>query len=285
MSMSGRTASIHDRLLAKAHMSESDFNLLLIRYSLERFLYRISASRHKDSFLLKGALLFNLWYDQPRRPTRDADLLGLELKDRDEMARIFKEICDVSCDDGMSYLADSVNATEIREEARYGGIRIDLIGLLGPARCKVQIDVGYGDAVTPAAGMASYPMLLADNPAPFLRVYPKETVIAEKLETIVSLGIANSRMKDYFDLSILLGESILEEDVLVSAIMQTFARRQTSIPPGVPIGLSEDFCDEKAKVSQWRAFLTKNKLEAPSLAAVVGTIRERYLRLRARIPG
>lgn len=285
MSMAGRAASVHDRLLAKARVSESDFNLLLIRYSLERFLYRISASRHKDSFLLKGALLFNLWYDQPRRPTRDADLLGLESKDRDEMAKIFREICDVSCDDGMSYLADSVIATEIREEARYGGIRIDLIGLLGPARCKVQIDVGYGDAVTPAAEMASYPMLLADNPAPFLKVYPKETVIAEKLETIVSLGIANSRMKDYFDLSILLGESILEEDVLVSAIMQTFARRQTSIPPGVPIGLSQDFCDEKAKVSQWRAFLAKNKLEAPSLAAVVETIRECYLRLRARIPG
>jgi predicted nucleotidyltransferase component of viral defense system len=210
MTTSGKAASVHDRLLAVARKNGSDFNLTLSRYALERFLYRISASRYKDRFLLKGALLFCLWYDTPSRPTRDVDLLGVEALDVEAMAAIFRELCGIGCDDGMNYLVDSVRAKEIREDARYGGIRIELKGMLGNARCDVQIDVGFGDAVTPEPTEVSFPLLLPDNPAPSIRVYPKETVIAEKLEAIVSLGMANSRMKDYFDLFTLLGESSLD---------------------------------------------------------------------------
>jgi hypothetical protein len=137
-------------------------------------------------------------------------LLGVEALDVEAMAAIFRELCGIGCDDGMNYLVDSVRAKEIREDARYGGIRIELKGMLGNARCDVQIDVGFGDAVTPEPTEVSFPLLLPDNPAPSIRVYPKETVIAEKLEAIVSLGMANSRMKDYFDLFTLLGESSLD---------------------------------------------------------------------------
>ena len=164
MTPAGKAASVHDRLLAKARMSGNDFNLLLTQYALERFLYRISVSRFQESFHLKGALLFSLWYDTP---------------------------------------PDSIQAMEIHEDARYGGIRIDLIGMLGTACCPVQIDIGYGEAVTPALEFARFPAILEDNPAPILRAYPRETVIAEMLEAIVSLGVANSRMKDFFDLQAL----------------------------------------------------------------------------------
>lgn len=279
MSPSGKAGSIHDRLLAKARAEGRDFNLLLIRYSLERFVYRIAASPFRDSFLLKGALLFDLWYERPRRPTRDVDLLGLESRDGDEMAVVFRQICTIDCDDGMSFYPDSVRATEIREDARYGGIRIDLSGLLGTARCRVQIDIGYGDAVTPEPLMASFPLLLADNPAPVLKVYPKETAIAEKLEAIVSLGMANSRMKDYFDLHVLLGESTLDETTLGNAVKRTFERRRTVLPEGVPIGLSEDFATADAKITQWLAFNSRNKLEAQSLETVIASIRARAMKL------
>ncbi len=151
MTTSGKAASVHDRLFTVARKNGSDFNLTLSRYALERFLYRISASRYKDRFLLKGALLFCLWYDTPSRPTRDADLLGTNVLDVEAMVAVFRELCGIDCDDGMIYISDSVRAKEIREDARYEGIRIELRGMLGNARCDVQIDVGFGDAVTPEA--------------------------------------------------------------------------------------------------------------------------------------
>jgi len=152
MSLLGRAASIHDRLLAKAKEEARDFNLMLTKYTLERFLYRISISPYADQFLLKGALLFDLWFAMPRRPTRDADFLGLEARDGKEMAKVFRDICSCACDDGMRYSAESVTAIEIREDARYGGLRVELMGFLGSARCGVQVDIGFGDAVARASG-------------------------------------------------------------------------------------------------------------------------------------
>jgi len=245
VSLSGRAASVHDRLLAKAKDEKRDFNLLLTKYALERFLYRISISPYADQFLLKGALLFDLWFAIPRRPTRDADFLGLAARDGKEMTKVFSDICSCECDDGMLYSAESVTAIEIREDARYGGLRVELMGFLGSARCGVQVDIGFGDAVTPEPITASFPLLLADNPAPVLKVYPKETAIAEKLEAIVSLGMANSRMKDYFDLHILFSESVLDVAVLGKAVRRTFDRRKTALPVGVPLAYR--------RISRWRA--------------------------------
>jgi hypothetical protein len=282
MTVSGKAASVHDRLLTQARASSSDFNLILTRYSLERFLYRLSISPYKDNFLLKGALLFALWYKTPHRPTRDADLLGLESETAEGMAAIFREICGIYCDDGMEYLVDSVHATEIRDNARYGGIRVDLLGRLGNARCKLQIDVGYGDVVTPGPEVVSYPCLLTDNPTPQLKAYPKETVIAEKLEAIVSLGMANSRMKDYFDLFVLLREGTLELKLVSNAVERTFERRMTIMPHEVPFGLSVEFGTDKGKNAQWKAFLSKNGLSAPQLDQVVEVIWEKVRIIIAR---
>ncbi|MBL8968630.1 MAG: nucleotidyl transferase AbiEii/AbiGii toxin family protein, partial [Spirochaetaceae bacterium] len=252
---------------------------------LERFLYRISVSPRRDRFLLKGALLFSLWYESPRRPTRDADLLGLDSLGTSEIAEVFKELCVLGCDDGMRYLPDTVRAEEIREDARYGGVRVTLLGMLGNARCTVQVDVGSGDAVTPEPELVLFPAILEDHPSPRLFAYPKETVVAEKLEAIVSLGMANSRMKDYFDLHVLLGESAFDESLLATAIGRTFERRRTTLPTGVPLGLSDEFARESAKNTQWQAFLAKNRLEAPPLDVAITGIRARVLKLFALAAG
>jgi predicted nucleotidyltransferase component of viral defense system len=270
---SSKAISVHDRLLNRAHSTGEDFNLLLTRYSLERFLYRISISEYKGQFLLKGALLFDLWFDNPHRPTRDMDLLGFGSSDVATMVATMKAICSIESDDGLIFLGDSLKAHEIREDARYGGIRIELLGMLGNARCPVQIDIGFGDAVTPKAIEVIFPTILKDNPAPVLRAYPMETVIAEKLDAVVSLGMANSRMKDYFDLYILFREAKLDTQIVSIAIMRTFKRRGTAIPGELPIGLSSEFSENAQKIIQWRAFLQKNSIEAPTLIEVVEVIR------------
>lgn len=269
----GLAASIHARLLNRAKARGEDFNLILTRYALERFLYRLSRVPAREAYWLKGAMLFDLWFDVLHRPTRDADFLGFGPMDTEALAGTIREICGVVVDDGMAYDPDSITVEEIREEARYGGLRVRLLGMLGNARCVVQLDVGYGDAVTPGPEEAVYPTLLDDQPPPRLRVYPRAAVVAEKLEAIVSLGMANSRMKDYFDLRALAREGALDARQLGDAIAATFQRRGTDVPVEVPLGLSDEFARDAAKRAQWKAFLGKNRLEAPTLDEVVEEVR------------
>ena len=265
--------SVRARLLNKARADGVDFQLLLTRYGLERLLYRLSVSRERDNFLLKGALLFDLWYDVPLRPTRDIDLLGFGLAEIPLLVAAFEGICAIEVDDGMAFDAASIRADEIRKEANYAGIRLTLTGTIDGARCPVQIDVGYGDAVTPAPESARYPVILGDMPAPTLRVYPRYTVVAEKLEAIISLGMANSRMKDYFDLWVILRDAELDRDILMQAVEATLNRRRTRKPSGVPIGLSERFSSDRQKLMQWAAFINRNQLTAASLEKTVQDLR------------
>ena len=270
-------ASVRARLLNKARADGVDFQLLLTRYGLERLLYRLSVSRERDNFLLKGALLFDLWYDVPLRPTRDIDLLGFGLAEIPLLVAAFEGICAIEVDDGMAFDAASIRADEIRKEANYAGVRLTLIGTIDGARCPVQIDVGYGDAVTPAPESARYPGMFGDMPAPTLRVYPRYTVVAEKLEAIISLGMANSRMKDYFDLWIILRDNELDRDILVQAVEATLNRRGTRKPSGVPIGLSEQFSSDRKKLMQWAAFINRNQLKAASLEKTVQDLRTAWI--------
>jgi hypothetical protein len=187
---------------------------------------------------------------------------------------MFQEICAVPVADGIVFDPASVKAEEIRKEANYAGIRVTLTGLLDGARCPVQADIGFGDAVTPAPEDPDYPVLLDDLPTPRIRVYPRYTVIAEKFEAITSLGIANSRMKDFFDLWVLTRHSELDATILRQAVVATFTRRGTPLPASAPVGLSDEFVADAAKQTQWRAFIAKNKLSAPTLAEVVAHLRE-----------
>jgi len=269
----GLVASIHARLLNLAKARDEDFNMILTRYAIERFLYRLSIGPEREAFWLKGALLFDLWFDVPHRPTRDADFLGFGPADAEALANTIREICGVAADDGMEFDPASITIEEIREDAHYGGLRVRLVSRLGNARCTVQLDVGYGDAVTPGPEEAIYPTLLDDQPPPRLRVYPRAAVAAEKLEAIVSLGMANSRMKDYFDLRALALEGVLDARLLGDAIAATFQRRGTVVPVDMPLGLSDEFARNAAKQAQWKAFLGKNRLDAPTLDEVIGEVR------------
>lgn len=273
MSLRNIGASIRDRLLNKARAEKLDYNLLLTRYTLERLLYRLSISAHRDSFLLKGALLFDLWFDVPHRPTHDADFLGFGSAEIPRVEEIFREICRIDVKDGIEFKPDSVKAAEIRKEANYAGVRVMLLGLLDSARCPAQIDIGFGDAVVPGPEEALYPIILSDMPKPYLRAYPRYTVVAEKLEALTSLGMLNSRMKDFFDLRVLAKYSDFEGEILSRAIAATFERRRTPFPSGVPIGLSDEFVTDAPKGRQWQAFQRKNAIDPMPLAEVIADLR------------
>lgn len=269
----GRAASLRARLRDVARQRGEDFNLTLNGYAVERYLYRLSKSAWADKFVLKGALLFDLWFDQPHRPTRDADFLAFGPDDVASIKSIMTDICAIDVDDGIAYDTDSIRVEEIRENARYGGLRVRLSGSLDGSRCTAQIDIGFGDVVTPEPSVATYPVMLDDVPAPVLRVYPRETVISEKLEAIVSLGMLNSRMKDFFDLRALVREGRADRKILVEAIRATFDRRSTPIPEGVPPGLSTEFANDSAKRALWKGFLDRSRLKAPTLLEVVTDVR------------
>jgi len=270
----GRAASIRARLRGVARQRSEDFNLTLNAYAVERYLYRLSRSKWAEKFVLKGALLFGIWFDEPHRPTRDADLLAFGPDDAATIKSIVTEICTMEADDGIVNDPRSVQVEEIRENARYGGQRVRLVGSLDGARCTAQVDHGFGDAVTPEPTMASYPTMLDDTPAPVLPIYPRETVIAEKLEAIVSHGMPNSRMKDYFDLRALAREGKIDSQVLIQAIRATFDRRGTPFPDGVPPGLSDEFANDRTKLALWKGFLERSRLEAPTLPEVVADVRD-----------
>jgi hypothetical protein len=265
-------ASLLARLLARARQHGEDYSLLLNRFGLERLLDRLARSPHADRFLLKGALLFTLWYDQPHRPTRDADLLAFGPDDVGHLIATFREIAAIDLGDGIVFDTGSIRADPIREDTVYGGTRVRLIGRIGTTRCSLQVDVGFGDAVTPGPELASYPVLLPGFDAPRLRVYPVYTVIAEKYHAMVLLGAANSRMKDFHDIATIAQRTELDGATLAKAIAATFARRGTALPEAPPLALTPAFADDPAKQRQWAAFVNRNRLDDRALSDVVGLL-------------
>jgi len=254
-------ASVRQRLLNLSRDRNEDFNLILTRYAVERFLYRLSQSKHADKFVLKGAMLTAIWIGEVHRPTRDLDLLGFGNPEAEVLKTIIAEISLVDVEkDGLEFDADSVEIEEIRENQEYLGQRVKVNVKLGNAKIRIQIDVGFGDAVTPKAKIISYPVLL-DFPAPRVRAYPKESQIAEKLQSMVFLGMANSRMKDFYDIFILSKTFSFDGSTLVKAIKATFKRRDTQIPKDIPLALSDEFANSTDKNNQWKAFINRNSLE------------------------
>lgn len=254
------TASVHQRLLNLSRERNEDFNLLLKRYALERLLYRLSRSEHADQFVLKGAMLFIVWDMHPHRPTRDLDLLGYGDASSERLRQIFQQLCHIDVEpDGLEFDAASIEVDEIRENQEYQGQRVRLAAKLGSARISVQIDIAFGDAVIPEAKEIDYPTLLG-SPSPRIQAYPREAVIAEKLQVIVALGMANSRMKDFYDLWFIARQFSFTGSLLTRAIQATFERRQTLIPNTTPLALSDEFATDQNKSVQWKAFLRRSGL-------------------------
>lgn len=219
-------------------------------------------------------MLFDLWFDLPHRPTHDADLLGFGSPEIPHLEEVFRDMCRTDVEDGIVFDPGSVRGAEIRKEANYAGVRITLLGLLDKAHCPVQIDVGFGDAVVPGPESVSYPIILSGLPQPQLRAYPRYTVVAEKLEALTSLGMLNTRMKDFFDLWVLAKHSDFDGVLLTQAITATFERRSTALREGVPIGMSDEFVQDDQKNKQWVAFMRKNALNSMPLGTVINDLRE-----------
>lgn len=267
-----RSASVLARLLNRSRSTGENYNLLLSRFVIERLLYRLSISEHANNFVLKGALLFALWYDAPHRPTKDADLLGFGASDAQTLQETFSAICAIEVDDGVQYDATEMRTAPIREDNDYGGLRLNIAAFIGVARLSVQVDVGFGDAIVPAPETVAYPVLLDDLPAPSLRSYPIYTVIAEKLHAMVVLGMSNSRMKDFFDLAVIASRSDLDGQMMVDALRATFERRKTPLPTTHPVALTREFSSDQNKAVQWRALQSKARLPAADLAEIVNLL-------------
>ena len=277
-------ASVRARLMNVARANGEAFEIVLIRFALERLLYRLSQSSYREQFVVKGALMFQVWSDLLHRPTRDLDLLGSGDPNMDRFVSCFRDLCEQQVvDDGLVFLTDSVIANRMKEDEEYEGIRLKLEARLGSARIPVQVDIGFGDAITPAAETITFPTTL-EFPAPELRSYPKETVVAEKFQAMVMLGIGNSRMKDFFDLYTLCNQFEFDGDIVRRAIQATFGRRKTSIPSSPPLALTAEFSEDQQKSTQWNAFLRKSNLSAQNLTlAEVATRLSDFLMPPAKV--
>ena len=252
--VSNVAASVRQRLLNHARAQAQDFQLVLTYYAIERVLYRLQHSEYHGMFVLKGAMLFRVWEGATARQTRDLDLLGFG--EPDAMAAVFRALAarPVVPDDGLLFDPSSVRTEPIRDQTEYRGVRVRLQATLDSARIPMQIDVGFGDVVTPAPREAAYPALL-DLPAPTIRMYPRETVVAEKFQAIVSLSTANTRVKDFYDVWHLAQRYEFDGRILGNAVRRTFERRTTELPSDVPLGLAATYLNDPNRAPQWSGLL------------------------------
>ncbi|NIM12132.1 MAG: nucleotidyl transferase AbiEii/AbiGii toxin family protein [Candidatus Aminicenantes bacterium] len=268
--------SVRQRLLNLAKARDETFDLILTHYGLERLLYRISQSEWKEKFYLKGALLFSIWHESPHRPTRDIDLLGCGFFDMEYVNQMFHALCEMRvADDGVEFDPESIRCSEIREGDVYRGIRVKLMAILAGVRIHLQVDIGFGDSVTPEPEQIIYPTML-DFPAPRLYAYTKYTVVAEKFQAMVVLGMANSRMKDFYDIWMMSQKFDFSGSILCDSIHSTFKRRSINIPTDIPFALTDSFFEDSVKKIQWKAFVRKKKINMDNveLSDIVSAIKE-----------
>jgi predicted nucleotidyltransferase component of viral defense system len=286
--VSGRDvgASVRQRLLNQSRAQGRPFQELLQYFAMERFLYRLAQSPFADRFILKGALLLTAWRAPVSRPTIDIDLAGRTSNELDHIAELVGTVCDIATEpDGIEFNRASIEVSRIKEDADYEGVRVKFHAVLAKARVPMQIDIGFGDVVVPGPTKVEYPTLL-DFPAPVLQAYPRETVIAEKLEALTALGLLNSRMKDYYDLALLSRMYSFEGAPLIEAIVATFRHRGTKIE-AEPVGLTDAFYADPARAIQWRAFIRRSRFieDSGELERLVAEIRQFALPVLAAAAG
>lgn len=271
-------ASIKTQLQNKAKERNRPFAEMLQYYGMERFLYRFSKSKYVDKFVLKGALLFTVWQIPERRTTLDIDFLARFDNQVANIETTMKDLCDVSVDpDGLMFDAKTVQGRKIKEGADYEGVRVKFVGFLDRSRIPMQIDVGFGDIVYPKTKVIDYPVIL-DFPKPHLKGYPAESVISEKFEAMIKLGLLNSRMKDFYDIWLMMHQFNFNGSNLAEALKRTFKHRKTDLPAGRPL-FAEEIYDEKSdRQTLWRAFLRKDDIKhAPDKLFVTAKDIEKFL--------
>jgi len=267
--------SVFEKLKSKSKLEKISLDYMLLRYAIERLLYRISISKYKSKLVLKGANLFYVWTGERARMTKDVDLLSNMIPDIEELNLIMKEICsiDTFLTDGLSYDKNNISINEIRENQIYGGLRVNLACSLHTAVIRIQVDIGFGDSVYPETELIEYPTILKME-KPVLMSYSRYTVVAEKFDAMIQLGIANSRMKDFFDIWYMTSLFDFKGQVLQTAIKRTFLKRGTKMPVSIPLCFSDVFKIDAQKNTQWKAFILKSdmKIEVPDFETVVELI-------------
>ena len=268
-------ASVRARLQANAKQTDRPFQEVLQYFAMERFLFRLSVSPHADKLVLKGGLMLTAWRAPSTRPTKDIDFLAEMPNDVDSVVGVVKDICLQDVDpDGLVFDVDSAEGRMIKEDSDYEGVRVTFLGYLQNARLNMQIDMGFGDVVVPGVAMLEYPTIL-DHDAPNLSGYSRETTVAEKFEAMVKLGQINSRIRDFFDIWLLLRQFDFGGPVLARAMQETFANRGTAIKPD-PVAFTAEFAADDSKKRQWTGFLRKSRIDfAPAtLQEVVEAIAD-----------
>lgn len=269
-------AAVRARLLDLSRRRGVEFQLVLSEFAIERLLFRLGESAHADRFVLKGAMLFKLWSDERHRATWDLDLLGRGASAIADVVGVVRDLCAIRAEDAIAFDAASLTGEEIRAADEYGGVRVRLEARLGDARIPVQVDVGFGDAIEPAPSRQTYPTLL-DHPPPRILAYPREAVVAEKVEAMLSLGVTNSRMKDFYDVHVLASAFTFEGPALARAIRATFERRGTPLPGREPLVLTPGFLAAPERQVQWRAFLRRGRLPGPPDAGALADALQAFL--------
>lgn len=264
-------ASVKQRLLNLARAQGRGFDILLVRFALERLLFRLSQSAHRDNYVLKGGILVTQWFDHENRETRDADFLGFGDADAEKIKAIFAEIMAIAGDDGLAFDTSALTAATTCEETEYGGVRLKANAYLERTRIPVTLDIAFGDALVDASQTIEYPSLL-DMERPSIRAYPPAQVIAEKFQAVVALGLANGRMKDFYDLWAIPKSMPVDEQALDTAIAATFERRATPIPNERPSGLSAAMAEDATAQQRWRAYMESLELPVPDFAEVLDDI-------------
>ena len=272
-------ASVHQRLLNLAHRQGIRFNVLLQRYTMERFLYRLGTCNEVDRFTLKGAALFRVWTGQELRPTQDIDFLASAPEDHAALRTSFEAICAVPCpQDGVIFDPATIQMRDIRGDQFFGGVRMRMEGRLGQARLPLQIDIGFGDVITPERQERDYPTLL-DLPAPRLWTYPRETLVAEKFHAMVSRGMTNTRVKDLWDIACLARRFAFDGETLRTAIEETLRRRQTPLADKRPLALKPDYYLDATRAQRWRVLQGQigDSADGPALLVDAGEELLRFL--------
>jgi hypothetical protein len=281
-------ASIHQRILNKATAEKRPFNELLQYYAIERFLYRLGQSPYFEQFVLKGALVFLAWQTPLTRPTRDMDFLGFMENSVDNLVRVVREICEQPVEmDGMIFESGGIEGETIQEEGDYQGVRISFLGFLGKAQIHMRLDVGFADIVTPSPNELEIPTMLVNMGKPCIRAYPPETVIAEKFQAMISLGMINSRIKDFYDLWYMAKSMEFDFNLLRGAVFNTFQQRNTPLPKELPTSLTPIFASQKQPL--WISFIKKSKLSiAPAnlidIIQVISTFFDPIIFPREKLP-
>jgi len=264
-------ASVKQRLMNMARDQNRAFDILLVRFALERLLFRLSLSAYRDNYVLKGGMLVTQWLEHGNRETRDMDFLGFGEADAEAIKAIFAEIMTIVSDDGLAFDTKALVASAIREEMEHGGIRLRTAAYLERTRIPVTLDIGFGDALAGSSNRIDYPSLLGMD-RPSIRAYPPAAVIAEKFQAVVAFGLANGRMKDFYDLWAIPKAMPIDEAELEAAIAATFERRATLVPSGRPVGLSETMAQDTDAGRRWRAYIDSLELPALEFAEVLDDI-------------